>query len=32
MAVSSSLMFWVASPTPMLTTTFVRRGTAITFA
>ncbi len=31
MAASSSLMFWVASPTPMLITTFLRRGTAMTF-
>ena len=30
MAASRSLMFWVASPTPMFTTTFLRRGTAIT--
>ena len=30
MAASSSLMFWVASPTPMFTTTFLSRGTAIT--
>src|SRR4029078_7447628 len=30
MAASRILMFWVASPTPMLTTTFSRRGTAIT--
>ena len=29
-AASSSLMFWVASPTPMLTTTLVSRGTAMT--
>jgi hypothetical protein len=29
-AVSSSLTFWVASPTPMLITTFSSRGTAIT--
>ena len=31
MAASRSLMFWVASPTPMLTTIFWSRGTAITF-
>ena len=30
MAASSSLMFCVASPTPMLTTTLVSFGTAIT--
>ena len=30
MAASRSLMFWVASPTPMFTTTLVRRGTAMT--
>jgi hypothetical protein len=29
-AASSSLMFWVASPTPMFTTTLTSRGTAIT--
>src|SRR6266496_196654 len=31
MAASRSLMFWVASPTPMLMTTFLKRGTAMTF-
>ena len=30
MAASRSLMFWVASPTPMFTTILRRRGTAIT--
>ena len=30
MAASSTLMFWVASPTPMFTTILRRRGTAIT--
>ena len=30
MAASRSLMFWVASPTPMLITIFWSRGTAIT--